>query len=135
MGFVVRMTLAMPRPEPTRTAVLGRLPALVRPQAVGHVRAVTEDLTKGDRVNNRLRRPLPGVRQQRMRGVPGCGADRNPVAVRRESTDPAPERDRVRADGFDQRAVERWAQRHDHRTAEHLGRGNLGSLHTEQRGP
>jgi len=35
--------------------------------------------------------------------VAGCSTDHNPVAVRRESEDFAPERDRVQADGFKQR--------------------------------
>ena len=60
--------------------------------------------------------------------VAGWGTDRNPVAVCRESGDFAPERDCVQADGFEQRAVQRRAQRHDHRTAEHLGRRQLDAL-------
>ena len=62
-------------------------------------------------------------------GVAGCGSDCNPVRVRREPGDFAPERDRVEAGGLEQRAVERRAQRHDHRTAEHVvGRRQLEAL-------
>ncbi|MCY4507617.1 MAG: hypothetical protein OXG35_11755, partial [Acidobacteria bacterium] len=43
--------------------------------------------------------------------VAGCGPDCNPLAVRREPGDFAPERDRVEAGGLEQRAVERRAQR------------------------
>ena len=62
MGFMVRMTLAARRPWATRTAVLGRRSCSYTCKSVRHVRSVTEDLTEGDRVDNRLRRSLPGVR-------------------------------------------------------------------------